>query len=149
MTIEERLEQAEKLVAEVKAELAAKAAPRRNWPEKVEAGMVFSEPNGSANAWFAAGIGFACISGSCLGMWRETLPDDCHYIGKDCIQIRTDAHEPTGAELVGEVCEFSDDGKEWHFTDGRECNGYSESEGYSWGMQGRWWQYARPVSRAR
>lgn len=41
---------------------------------------------------------------------------DFTYLGyaRDLLAIKTpDAPEPTGAELVGKVCEFSDDGKTW------------------------------------
>ena len=44
MSPEEKIEAAEKLIAEAKAELAAmreKAAAPRNWPERIDAGMCF------------------------------------------------------------------------------------------------------------
>ena len=142
MSPEEKIAAAEKLIDEARAEFAAK---KRNWPEKIEPGMVFSEPNGSANAWFAAGVGFICISGSCLGMRRETLPTDCHYIGKDCVSIHTDAHEPTGAELVGNMCQVGlhpisepNDGIRCLVTSFDPIIGYRTKEGESMP-----WKYAR------
>ena len=118
MSLEERLEQAEKLVADVKAELAAMRATKRNWPERIEAGMVFRVngesmmvPNGKPVSYVIA------LTGEKVGMshygW-ESAPG-IEYLGhaRDILTIRTDAHEPTGAELVGRLCEFSDDGCNW------------------------------------
>ena len=65
MSPEEKIEAAQKLIDEARAEIAAK---KRNWPEEIRFGMdhdVFA------------------------------------------IKIADDAREPTGAELVGKVCQVS------------------------------------------
>ena len=148
MTIEERLEQAEKLVADVKAELAAmraEKATKRNWPERIEAGMVFQSP-GTTATWMATDVDglFVCLKGETdsfkaagrtMRLERDNVPHAGH--ARDILAIRTDAHEPvegideqrqkyanaseyyaaarapkahepTGAELVGRMCEFAD-----------------------------------------
>ena len=105
MTIEERLEQAEKLVAEVKAELAAMRVTKRNWPERIEAGMCFR---------WGKGLTYIYVQGGTLANIESGETFDAHlgfngrerdftYLGhaRDILTIRTDAHEPTGAELVG------------------------------------------------
>ena len=126
MSLEERLEQAEKLVADVKAELAAMRATKRNWPERIEAGMVFRVngesmmvPNGKPVSYVIA------LTGEKVGMshygW-ESAPG-IEYLGhaRDTLTIRTDAHEPTGAELVGRVVEVTNDPDD--MTWGRTYNG--------------------------
>ena len=122
MTIEERLEQAEKLVAEVKAELAAmraEKATKRNWPERIEAGMVFKAKMTEATWMAVDGVNLVCIANGEKGgygvMCDIASPNALDYLGhaRDILTIRTDAHEPTGAELVGRLCEFSDDGCNW------------------------------------
>lgn len=105
MTIEERLEKAEKLVAEVKAELAAmraEKAAKRDWPDRIEAGDCFEAPTRNV---FMQGRGdmlnLICVIGPALGCTVYYTCDDWKYLGRDILTIRTDAHEPTGAELVG------------------------------------------------
>ena len=64
------------------------------------------------------------------------------------LTIKTpDAPEPTGAELVGKMCEFSDDGKEWT-RPSSVCKEYSESgfsgHGYYEDAENGWrWKFAR------
>lgn len=126
MSLEERLEQAEKLVAEVKAELAAMRATKRNWPERIEAGMVFGISEGGMECQYIVSDAsrLVCIASNTPGMiggkWNsESLfrgsEDRFTYLGRarDILTIRTDAHEPTGAELVGKYCEYSADGMDW------------------------------------
>lgn len=114
MTIEERLAEAQKLIDEVKAELAAKAKPARNWPEKIEPGMVFAYKDGAAYIY----TDFACDYLICIngvgndkygtGFTKDVFHKRSHlftYLGhaRDRITIRTEkaeAHEPTGEELV-------------------------------------------------
>ena len=103
MSLEERLEKAEKLVAEVKAELAAMRATKRNWPERIEAGMCFEQANGSR--YLVCGTKFVNLDTGALwllgGGPSGDDKTDLFYLGKLDLTIRTDAHEPTGAELVG------------------------------------------------
>ena len=106
----------EELTAKVAAYEAEKAT-KRNWPERIEAGMVFRVngesmmvPNGKPVSYVIA------LTGEKVGMshygW-ESAPGT-EYLGhaRDILVIAlppqvVDAHEPTGAELVGKVCEFS------------------------------------------
>ena len=107
MSLEERLEKAEKLVAEVKAELAAMRVTKRNWPERIEAGMCFGREDvryvlfGKRLASIESGVVWS-TSGCPFGGDQSEFV----YLGKIDLTIRTDAHEPTGAELVGRMCEF-------------------------------------------
>lgn len=147
MTIEERLEQAEKLVAEVKAELAAMRATKpRNWPERIEAGMVFKAKFTGAT-WMATGRGTECmcIANGKHGGWgvMNDVSDALDYLGhaRDILTIRTDAHEPTGAELVGKVCQVSEDGIGWRGPWTLES--YWEGKGWSWGSHDTWYKFAR------
>lgn len=78
----------------------AEKATKRNWPERIEAGMCF-ERNGSQYVWLA---------GQLIDLDRDTTwagfagfdGDEASfaYLGKLDLTIRTDAHEPTGAELA-------------------------------------------------
>ena len=128
MSLEERLEQAEKLVAEVKAELAAMRATKRNWPERIEAGMCFAQANGSRH--LVCGTKLVNLDTGALwllgGGPSGDDKTDLLYLGKMDLTIRTDAHEPTGAELVGKVCEFSDDGVNWIASG--ECGTYDRND---------------------
>ena len=163
MSLEERLEKAEKLVAEVKAELAAMRATKRNWPERIEAGMVFGISEGGMECQYIVSDAsrLVCIASNTPGMiggkWNsESLfrgsEDRFAYLGhaRDILTIRTDAHEPTGAELVGRVCEFSDDGENW--TDGarpreqgdpRICIGYDGKSDRPYSNRWAEWKLAR------
>lgn len=147
MTIEQRIEAAEKLLAEAKAELA-KTTTRKNWPEKMEAGMVFRHKRGKvciltkANdlVWLSAPDDDA-VHGGTYGPAKQGFggKEDCFtYLGhaRDILTIRTDAHEPTGAELVGKVCEFSD-GNRWS----APCECTSEPKYRA--ANGLMWKYAR------
>lgn len=93
-----------------------------------------------------------CIASNTPGMiggkWNsESLfrgsEDRFAYLGhaRDILTIRTDAHEPTGAELVGKVCEFSDDGFEAYVTAKAECHGIGVRGYMNW--LGIWWKFAR------
>lgn len=111
----------EALTAKVAAYEAEKAKPARNWPEKIEPGMAFQSPATTAT-WMATDVDglFVCLKGETgsfkaagrtMRLNREGIPHAGH--ARDILTVRTDAHEPTGAELVGKVCEFSDDGVKW------------------------------------
>ena len=102
MSLEERLEQAEKLVAEVKAELAAmRATKASNWPERIEAGDCFEDREDN-RIWLAISERtFCCVIGENTGVHAYGHREAWVYLGRDILTIRTDAHEPTGAELVG------------------------------------------------
>ena len=98
----------EALNAKVAAYEAEKAT-KRNWPERIEAGMVFRF---GADRYLLCGPRLVnLVTG---GVWcTDSDPfggdeKDFTYEGKLDLTIRTDAHEPTGAELVGKVCEFAD-----------------------------------------
>jgi hypothetical protein len=106
MSLEERLEQAEKLVAEVKAELTAmraEKATKRNWPERIEVGMCFGREDvryvlfGKRLASIESGVVWS-TSGDPFGGDQSEF----NYLGKLDLAIRTDAHEPTGAVVVAE-----------------------------------------------
>ena len=158
MSLEERLEKAEKLVAEVKAELAAMRATKRNWPERIEAGMVFALFDQLFMPFSHANDG-VCRWKICLndGMISElgsigSSSTAFSYKGRGADGLRwsdpteacinaTDAHEPTGAELVGKVCEASDDGICWFGPWTLES--YWEGKGWSWGSHDTWYQFAR------
>lgn len=155
MSLEERLEQAEKLVAEVKAELAAMRATKRNWPERIEAGMVFGISEGGMECQYIVSDAsrLVCIASNTPGMiggkWNsESLfrgsEDRFTYLGhaRDILTIRTGAHEPTGAELVGKVCEFSDDGVKWESSG--ECERFKADDTFPYKRRGGFvWRFAR------
>ena len=149
MSPEEKLEMGKKLIAEAEAEIAAK---KRSWPEKIEPGMVFQSPATTAT-WMATDVDglFVCLKGETgsfkaagrtMRLNREGIPHASH--ARDLIKIADAAHEPTGAELVGKVCEFSDDGENWT-RNAFECGGYIESNGNHRYAQGSAfaWKYAR------
>lgn len=111
MSPEEKIEAAQKLIDEARAEFAAK---KRNWPEKIDAGMLFRS-NGKVVAIpprhpvdHAISLDPERIGMSCYG-W-ENAPD-IEYLGhaRDLIKIADDAHEPTGAELVPLTLEWCDE----------------------------------------
>ena len=152
MSPEEKIEAAQKLIDEARAEFAAK---RRNWPEKIEPGMVFSCPIGTfliryrshgplgpVNDWDLVEI----FTGRYLSGEGGKFSGQEHefsYLGhaRDLIKIADDAHEPTGAELVGKVCVYAhDDGRTYA---GRVCEVYEPGRGYSWGTRATWYKHAR------
>ena len=134
---------------------------KRNWPERVEAGMLFQCKLGiflaryrggePLNDWELVDIftgRFFHGDGEKFGGNELAFT----YLGHACdlLTIKTpDAPEPTGAELrgaklIGKLCDFSEDGIYWEgYEGGRECNAYAPPAGYSWGMQGRWFKHAR------
>ena len=147
MSPEEKIETAEKLIAEAKAELAAK---KRNWPEKIEPGMLFRCPIGTfliryrshgplgpVNDWDLVEI----FTGRYLSGEGGKFSGQEHefsYLGhaRDLIKIADDAHEPAGAELVGKVCQVSlspirntDDGIKCLVTSFDPIIGYRTKEG--------------------
>lgn len=95
------IEEMRKLLAKLEAEKATKP---RNWPEWIEAGMVFRF---GADRYLLCGPRLVnLVTG---GVWcTDSDPfggdeKDFTYEGKLDLTIRTDAHEPTGAELVGKM----------------------------------------------
>lgn len=133
MSPEEKIEAAQKLIDEARAELTAK---KRNWLEEAKPGMLFRS-NGKVVAIpprhpvdHAISLDPERIGMSCYG-W-ENAPD-IEYLGhaRDILTIALppqviEAHGPTGEELVGKVCEFSDDGKAW--TKPGECDEFDPSD---------------------
>ncbi len=114
MSPEEKIEAAQKLIDEARAEIAAK---KRNWPEKIEPGMLFRH-NGGALYVSCFPLGDERLSlvrlnsasktwknGTLCGLDGFGISGDKAfvYLGYACdlIRIADDAHEPTGAELVG------------------------------------------------
>jgi hypothetical protein len=150
MSPEEKLEMGRKMIAEAEAEIAAK---KRNWPEKIEAGMVFQSPATTAT-WMATDVDglFVCLKGEAdsfkaagrtMRLNRESVPHAGR--ARDILTIRTDAHEPTGAELVGKMCQVSlyhinkaDDGIMRRVTSFDPATGYRTKEGEILP-----WKYAR------
>lgn len=106
MTTETTIEKAKAVIEEMRELLAKleteRATPRRNWPEKVEAGMCFGREDvryvlfGKRLANIESGVIWS-TSGDPFGGDQSEFD----YLGKMDLTIRTDAHEPTGAELVG------------------------------------------------
>lgn len=150
MSPEEKIEAAQKLIDEARAEIAAK---KRNWPEKIEPGMMFRWESG-----YTKGHTYIFARGGCLVniATGETFEGDQGFRGKqdqftylgharDLIKIADDTHEPTGAELVGKVCEFSDDGERWkkgvcaRYELGRDSGSYQGNfdGGYEWFISAR------------
>lgn len=145
MSLEERLEKAEKLVAEVKAELAAMRATKRNWPERIEAGMCFR---------WGKGLTYIYVQGGTLANIESGETFDAHlgfngrerdftYLGhaRDILAIRTDAHEPTGAELVGRRVNCFDTLDRLQL-DG-DCDEYDPSATYPYRIGKAWYFKAR------
>ena len=147
MSPEEKIEAAQKLIDEARAEFAAK---KRNWLEEAKPGMLFRS-NGKVVAIpprrpvdHAISLDPECIGMSCYG-W-ENAPD-IEYLGhaRDLIKIADDAREPTGAELVGKVCQVSlspiskpNDGIRCLVTSFDPIIGYRTKEG-----EDMPWKYAR------
>ena len=126
MSPEEKIEAAQKLIDEAKAEFAAK---KRNWPEKIEAGMCFGEEDGDKSMWIVCDdLQLVCVSsykaGIRWGGWRETKTR-LRYLGRDLIKIADDAHELTGAELVGKYCEYCDIDGDWDNWGKGECKDFT------------------------
>ena len=134
MSPEEKIEAAQKLIDEARAESAAK---KRNWPEKIEAGMVFRKDCGTLYIAHTCECGevdnLVCISGHMIGanwVFRKLFDGDesqFAYLGhaRDLIKIADDAHEPTGAELVGKYCEYCDIDGDWDNWEKGECEDFT------------------------
>ena len=96
----------EALTAKVAA-YEAEMATKRNWPERIEAGMVFKAKMTEATWMAVDGANLVCIANGEKGgygvMCGIASPNALDYLGhaRDILTIRTDAHEPTGAELAG------------------------------------------------
>lgn len=130
MSPEEKIEAAEKLIDEARAEMEAK---KRNWPEKITPGMMFRWEKG-----YAKGYTYIFARGGCLVniATGETFEGDQGFRGKqdqftylgharDLIKIADDAHELTGAELVGKVCEYCDIDSDWDHWDTGVCKSFA------------------------
>ena len=157
MSPEEKIKAAQKLIDEARAELTAK---KRNWPENIEPGMCFGL---RGFVYIYTDFGDLVIVRSSEGAQNEGkryapaegfagLEDEFTYLGhaRDLIKIADDAPEPTWAKLVGEVCEFSDDGVNWTLgslrsgrgMDPRICTGFSP-DAHAYDNMGCKWKYAR------
>ena len=146
MNMESKVEAAQKMIEEVKTELAAmraEKATKRNWPERIEAGMVFR--HGSVVHMVDTSGALVMIHGDQPGgKWIQWERAPLEYIGTSfaVLTIRTDAHEPTGAELVGKVCIYTDDDGRMNDA-GWACEVYEPGRGYSWGNRTTWYKHAR------
>lgn len=152
MTTDATIEKAKAVIEEMRellVKLEAEKATKRNWPERIEAGMVFRSP-GTTATWMATDVDglFVCLKGETdsfkaagrmMRLERDNVPHAGH--ARDILAIRTDAHEPTGAELVGKMCEFSDDDFVSYTTRESECHG-TGVRGYMTKL-GIWWKFAR------
>ena len=106
-----------------------------------------SYPNTYALALTGESIGCQCYG------WDED--PNIEYLGhaRDLLTIKTpDAPEPTGAELVGKVCDFSDNGVDWTMGslwtgkrggDPRICTGFSPDTELRYHNANCAWKYAR------
>ena len=152
MSPEEKIEAAQKLIDEARAEMAAK---KRNWLEEAKPGMLFRSygavvaipPRHPVD--YAISLDPEHIGTSCYG-WEDAK--DLEYLGhaRDILTIALppqviEAHEPTGAELVGKMCQVSlypiskaDDGIKCMVTSFDPTIGYRTKEG---GIVP--WKYAR------
>ena len=149
MSSEEKIEAAQKLIDEARTEIAAK---KRNWLEEAKPGMLFRS-NGKVVAIpprfpvnHAISLDPERIGMRCYG-W-ESAPD-IEYLGhaRDILTIALppqviEAHEPTGAELVGRVCVYTNDDGRMNNA-GQTCEVYEPGRGYSWGSRRMWYKHAR------
>lgn len=146
MSPEEKIEAAEKLIDEARAEIAAK---KRRWPEKIEPGMMFRWAKGYTYIYARGGYLVNIATGETFegDQGFRGKQDQFTYLGhaRDLIKIADDAPEPTGAELVGKVCQVSlypisktDDGIKRMVTSFDPIIGYRTKEG-----EAMPWKYAR------
>jgi len=154
-------------IAELRAEAdRLEREGKRNWPEDIKSGMLFRHPSGAVYvSAFPGGDGRLTLvqinsddknlkNGTCSGLDGFGFRGDSvySYLGyaRDLLAIKMpDAPEPTGAELVGKVCEFSMDGKVWVAIgrcdkycgpDAREPFCFFCDQG---GLRYGWWPHAR------
>lgn len=153
-------------IAELRAEADRLERERkRNWPEKVEIGMIFQHEDGEIYMASRAGEDSAahptpdclvCVTDSWprIGVMYADYSDDPFdgdeaqftYLGhaRGLLTIKTpDAPESTGEELVGRVCDVLDDGVSWGRQSWGRIEVYEPERGYSWGSRTRWHKYAR------
>ena len=107
MSPEEKIEAAQKLIDEARAEIAAK---KRNWPETIEAGMVFYHNRGGFHYMACSTDGenvnnLVCLKAGQNYSFKNLFHGDeaeFTYLGhaRDLIKIADDAHELTGAEAA-------------------------------------------------
>ena len=131
MSPEEKIEAAQKLIDEARAEIAAK---KRNWPETIEAGMVFYHNRGGFHYMACSTDGenvnnLVCLKAGQNYSFKNLFHGDeadFSYLGhaRDLIKIADDAHEPTGAELVGKYCEYCDIDGDWDNWGKGECKDF-------------------------
>ena len=131
MSPEEKIEAEQKLTDEARAEIAAK---KRNWLEEAKPGMLFRS-NGKVVAIpprhpvdHAISLDPEHIGTSCYG-WEDAK--DLEYLGhaRDILTIALppqviEAHELTGAELVGKYCEYCDIDGDWDNWGKGECKDF-------------------------
>jgi len=132
----------EALTAKVAAYEAEKAA-KRNWPERIEAGMVFRQENGSR--YLVCGSKFVNLDTGALwllgGGPSGDDKTDLIFLGKLDLTIRTDAHEPTGAELVGKRVNCFDTLGRYQFVG--DCDEYNPNATYPYRIGAGWYFEAR------
>ena len=132
----------EALTAKVAAYEAEKVA-KRNWPERIEAGMVFalfdqlfmpfSHANDGVCRWkiclndgTISEIGTIGSSSTAFG-YKGRGSDGLRWSDPtEACMNAADAHEPTGAELVGRVCEVMG------VKAGRPATAWSPTLGVTW-----------------
>ena len=132
MSPEEKIEAAQKLTDEARAEIAAK---KRNWPETIEAGMVFYHNRGGFHYMACSTDGenvnnLVCLKAGQNYSFKNLFHGDeaeFTYLGhaRDLIKIADDAHELTGAELVGKYCEYCDIDGDWDDWRKGECKDFT------------------------
>ena len=157
MSPEEKIEAAQKLIDEARAELTAmreKAAAPHNWPERIDAGMVFRHRGGAVYVWahdrcqelvcLVAGGESRCGDVFDKDLARACM-DSFSYLGhaRDLIKIADDAHEPTGAELVGKRCEYCDIDGDWDHWDTGVCKSFAPGADRPYLHQGGQFRFAR------
>lgn len=141
-------------IAELRAEIdRLEREGKLNWPERITAGMLFRHhANGMYVTCFPDGSGRLVLvqidsqdkdwmNGTHSGFRGFGEQEEGFtYLGYACdlLTIKApDAPEPTGAELVGEVCEFSDPIARW--TEPYKCMAYDPAKGYLCECEGALW----------
>lgn len=80
------------------------------------------------------------------------VPTRADLVGRDLLAIKTPDEEPTGAGLVGKVCDFSDNGADWTMgnlwtgkngVDPRICTGFSPDAELKYHNANCAWKYVR------
>jgi len=126
MNLEQKLEAVQNQLNEIKSELEAdkrkqEELKNRNWPNEIKPGMLFAK----WGVYYIVSRIERSMDLRLIGLQDGNRYSDDSlfgnnekefaYIGlaKDRIKIEDATHEPTGDELVGKLCQFSDDGENW------------------------------------